>query len=247
MNDLAVAAMIRVEDEHPWYKVRLSFIVELLKGYDPAKTSIMDFGCGAGGALNQCKELGFQMILGVDTSDLCIDATRKRGIPVKKIDYVVPDFASNSFDLIFVLDVLEHLANDLDYLKALADFLSEDGRILVTVPAHTFLWSYHDEVNFHFRRYSKKQLMALVNKAGLEIETLRYWNSLLLPYLYFIRKIKKKHTNKPESEYELPPKLLIKPLYSLLKYESKSKMLSKFPGVSLVAVLRKNSKATTVQ
>jgi SAM-dependent methyltransferase len=233
--------MIRVEDEHPWYQARLSFVREILRGHDPETTSILDFGCGAGGALNQCKELGFQTLLGVDTSDVCVDATLKRGIPAQRVSHSIPNFPSNSFDLIFALDVIEHLNNDLDYLVALKGWLRAGGEILVTVPAHEFLWSYHDVINAHFRRYSKKQLTELAEKAGLEIEKIRWWNSFLLPYLYFARRLKKHKEVLPDSEYELPPKILLRPLRALLNFECTSKILSKVPGVSLIAILTKKS------
>lgn len=242
MNDLAIQAMIEVENTHPWYRTRLVFIQKVLTDKNPNVTSILDFGCGAGGALAYCKQLGFNQILGMDTSEVCLNATSNRGVPAQKIENSIPMLKKESYDIIFVLDVLEHLEDDLSYLIALKNSLRNGGRLLVTVPAHQFLWSYHDKANNHFRRYSKSQFKDLVGKAELKIVRLRWWNSILLPYFYIYRKVVPHKNTLPGNEYQLPPRFLLRPIFHLLNFEARTQIFARVPGLTLVAELANNSK-----
>ena len=72
-----------------------------------------------------------------------------------------------AYDLIAVLDVVEHIEDDVAALSAMADCLAPGGKILITVPAHPWMWSAHDTVNHHHRRYSKRALDAAIRRAGL--------------------------------------------------------------------------------
>ena len=86
------------------------------------------------------------------------------------------------FDIIMMLDVLEHEENDLALLRRVTDRLADDGAILLTVPAFQSLFSRHDEFLRHFRRYSLGQLTSVAKEAGLAPESCGYlYTSLLLP------------------------------------------------------------------
>ena len=86
-----------------------------------------------------------------------------------------------TYDLVAVLDVVEHVEDDVAALKAIARVLKPGGKILITVPAHQWMWSAHDVVNHHKRRYSKGTLTEALKKAGLGWKKLRWFNSLLFP------------------------------------------------------------------
>jgi 2-polyprenyl-3-methyl-5-hydroxy-6-metoxy-1,4-benzoquinol methylase len=231
-----IEAMIAAEDLHPWYRARLLFVKNVLGGLDPQSAEILDFGCGSGAALETCLNSGFKKILGVDVSDLCINSSRLRGVNVKKIGTEFP-ILDSKYNLILCLDVLEHLKDDLTYLKLFKEHLHTDGKILISVPAHQFLWSKHDEVNHHFRRYSKKELKKLVSEAELKITYLRYWNSTLFPVIFIQRLLSRSIRNVSADEFALPPKFLRWFLYTILKLEGQSKVFGKLMGVSIVAVL----------
>ena len=140
------------------------------------------------------------------------------------------------------LDVLEHLEDDLLYLKIFQDILEDTGKILITVPAHQFLWSPHDVFNHHFRRYSRKSLIHLVKDSGLHLETIRYWNSSLIFIFLIVRPLSRFLKRKGSSEFALPPKLFRSVLLSLLSFESRSRIMGSMPGLSLIAVLSKAGK-----
>lgn len=85
------------------------------------------------------------------------------------------------YDLIAVLDVIEHVEDDVAALKAMVDCLRPGGKILITVPVHPWMWSMHDVVNHHHRRYSQASLAKSLQAAGLRWNRLNYFNSLLFP------------------------------------------------------------------
>jgi SAM-dependent methyltransferase len=113
----------------------------------------------------------------------------------------------NAYDLIAVLDVVEHIEDDVAALKAMAERLKPGGKILITVPAHQWMWSAHDVVNHHYRRYSKKTLAAAIARAGLRHNGLRWFNSLLFPAAVAAR-VAGKLTGKDDSDDSPPPKPL---------------------------------------
>ena len=92
-------------------------------------------------------------------------------------------FKRNEYDLVALLDVLEHVPDDLGSLRAIHRRLKPGGALLLTVPANPWMWSAHDAAHHHFRRYTKKQLEELFLRSGLEIELLSYFNTLLYPLI----------------------------------------------------------------
>ena len=184
---------------------------------------------------------GFLNVNGVDTSIDCIESVLAKGINCELLTKDTP-FFDEQYDLILCLDVLEHLEKDSSYLEIFKNALLEKGKILITVPAHPFLWSPHDVFNHHYRRYTRKSLMSLIKDSGLHLESIRYWNSLLFPIFLFLRPLSRILKRNGSSEFTLPPKIFRPLLYSLLAFESKSKIMGAMPGVSLIAVLNKTAK-----
>jgi 2-polyprenyl-3-methyl-5-hydroxy-6-metoxy-1,4-benzoquinol methylase len=237
MNPIAVQSMLAAEDEHPWYRARLLFVESVLQSFEAKDIKILDFGCGSGAALEVCKNLGFVETLGLDVSDYCVESARNRGIRAEKIGLEFPEI-KDTFDLIICLDVLEHLQEDVDYLSKLRSLLKKDGRILVSVPAHQFLWSSHDDLNHHFRRYSKKSFNRLVTDSQLRTIEIRYWNSLLFPLFVLSRTISRFRKGSVVSEFNVPPKFLSEVLFFILRLEVVNKLFGKLVGLSIIATLK---------
>jgi len=237
MNPLALREMIAAENGHPWFRARLIFVEDILSSFESKDVKILDFGCGSGAALDVCKHLGFKQTLGLDVSDYCIESTRQKGIRAEKIGTEFPEI-KEVFDLILCLDVLEHLQDDVDYLSKLRKLLRDNGRILVSVPAHQFLWSSHDDLNHHFRRYSRKSIERLVKDSGLTIVEIRNWNSLLFPLFVFSRIQSRFKRSSGASEFNSPPNILSKILFFILRQEAIHKFFGRLPGLSIVALLR---------
>ena len=113
--------------------------------------------------------------------------------------------ARAAYDLVAVLDVVEHIEDDVAALAAMAKCLKPGGKILIAVPAHQWMWSAHDTVNHHHRRYSKKTLVAAIEMAGLRPVKLGYFNSLLFP-LAAAARVAGRLTGRDDSDDSPPPK-----------------------------------------
>jgi hypothetical protein len=139
--------------------------------------------------------------------------------------------------LIALLDVLEHVEDDRAALETIADKLKPGGRILLTVPAFPWMWSAHDEVNHHHRRYTRGSLRRTVTDAGLKIEFLSWFNSLLFPIAATAR-IAGRLTGKEDSDDKLPPapvNALLETMFGLERH-----LIGRVPfppGVSLLAIV----------
>ncbi len=94
-----------------------------------------------------------------------------------------------SLDLVGMFDVVEHLADDVEVLRRVARILKPGGRVVLTVPAHPSLWSYCDEANRHFRRYTRHGLQEKLEQAGFQIEYASHFMSLLSPPIWAKRKL----------------------------------------------------------
>jgi SAM-dependent methyltransferase len=119
-------------------------------------------------------------------------------------------FPADSFDLAASLDVIEHLEDDVGALRELRRTVAPGGALLVTVPAYQWLWSGHDEINHHHRRYTRGSLLAVAEQAGWECVRTTYFNSLLLPVAILLRVLDRLNTRTTESSLDLwvPPEPL---------------------------------------
>src|SRR5262249_29211093 len=147
-------------------------------------------------------------------------------------------FPDRSFDLVVLMDVLEHLEDDCGSLKSLRSRLKPGGWIVITVPALKFLWSPHDDSHHHFRRYTRPWLKRVVGDAGFSVQFASYYNSFLFPLVAGMR-MAKKITGNRSDDTGLP----MAPLNATLKaiFSSERHWLSflGFPiGVSLILVAK---------
>lgn len=156
----------------------------MLKGLNGK--SVLDVGCGSGYYMNYFSKNGFD-VKGLEPNpDMVNECKRLFGkcFVVNDIAENVPKhFKKSSFDNMVMIDVLEHIENDVHVLKQCHNILKGKGRLVIVVPAYQWLWGKRDVRYGHYRRYGEKQLKKLVVSSGFRILKLRYWNtSLLLPY-----------------------------------------------------------------
>jgi SAM-dependent methyltransferase len=135
------------------------------------------------------------------------DSVRRRSRSAIR-DHVLPgdtrDLAmlkGRQYDIVMLLDVIEHIENDVEALRAAASAIAPGGRLLITVPANPHLWSAHDERNGHFRRYTSESLSAALAEAGFTPALLTYFNSRLYPLVRLHRSLSNARTDR---ELELP-------------------------------------------
>jgi SAM-dependent methyltransferase len=197
----------QVEDRHWWYRGRRTVIERAIGGLRlPSRARILDAGCGSGRNMVELARHG--AVTGVELSKTSVTLARARGAG-EIIEGSVLDmpFPADSFDLAVSLDVIEHLEDDLGALRELRRTVAPGGALLVTVPAYQWLWSGHDEINHHHRRYTRCSLQRVAEQAGWEQVRTTYFNSLLLPVAVLLRLLDRVNTKTTESSLDLwvPP------------------------------------------
>ena len=236
MDAKTLISMISAEDEHPWYRGRLELV--RIWGENLAVGSKgVDLGCGSGAAAQLLiQEFGLD-VSGYDISEYAVEASKQRGVITHQSDVTKIPLESSTVDFAIALDVVEHIEDRLALLNEIYRVLKSEGSCLITVPAHMKLWSNHDVLNHHFRRYSKSDLLDDIAQSGLRIESVRWWNSFFLPYIFISRLIS---SGKGSSEFDAPPKFLSRIVEYILRVEARSpRFLGKFVGVSLVVEITK--------
>lgn len=228
------------EDVHWWFTARRSILQKVLSQHCRYNNpqNILEVGCGSGGNLQMLKAYGdlFAMELDDNTREI---ANRKNICNVKK--GVLPNDIpfDESFDLICIFDVLEHINDDLETLKSLRKKLNRKGTLIITVPAYMFLWSAHDEANHHKRRYTKKQLIDIVSESGLSVIYTSYFNTILFPIIATVRIINNIINKKAGSDINLPPKAVNNLLKRIFSIEKALLPKISFPfGVSIILIAK---------
>jgi SAM-dependent methyltransferase len=232
----------RAEDRHWWYRGRRKVIERVIADLKlPARARILDAGCGSGRNMIELTRHG--TVSGVELSGASVEVARARGAGEVIAGSVLDmPFDGDSFDLSVCLDVIEHLDDDLGALRELRRVLAPGGSLLVTVPAYQWLWSGHDEVNHHHRRYTRRSLQRVAEQAGWEQVRTTYFNSLLLPLAILLRVLERFSRKTTESSLDLwvPPEplnwLLERPLALEAALIGRGGRIP--AGLSLLAVFR---------
>ncbi|MGH9141810.1 MAG: class I SAM-dependent methyltransferase, partial [Thermoanaerobaculia bacterium] len=168
---------------HFWFTNRSRLIAWVVKRYVPGATSFFDVGCGTGGVLEVLKSsLPGVRLAGADAL-LAGLAFARRQLPdvgfvqvdIRKLPY------DREFDIVGAFDVLEHLDDDEQALREMYRSTAVGGRMIVTVPQHQFLWSALDDYSHHRRRYSRRQMIRAVERAGYVVERATSFMTLTLP------------------------------------------------------------------
>ena len=179
MNDEEFRLLDEIEESHWWFQGKRELLETLLEDVRPG-ARLLDLGCGTGGMLRRW--MARASCAGVDRSPLALRICRSKGFEsVVRAELQKPPFRPGTFDVVLILDVLEHLEDDLGFLSSAATLCAPCGRLVISVPAFQALWSRHDETFQHRRRYRLQQLATLVERAGLVPERLTYTNALVFP------------------------------------------------------------------
>lgn len=239
-----------VEREHWWFRARRKKLLEMLKDV-PRDAKILDVGSSSGLLLQDLREAGFSAdkLYGVDISEKAVANCKANGFENAFVmDAAEPGFPPSNFDIIVASDCLEHLEDDRKALKNWYRLLKPQGKLIVFVPAYQFLWSEHDEVNLHFRRYTNKELKEKLISAGYQLRQTGHWNFFLFFPISAYRlaaNVFKKKGQKAEGEGEgdlsMPNGLVNATLKNLVYLENKMMSKLRFPfGVSTFCVATKD-------
>ncbi len=177
------------EDKHWWFATRTRAILAYLDRYVGAghRLRVLDVGCGAA---NMAHHLGhYGQVIGTDNNMRPLVVARQRGMDTYLSSADAMPLEAESFDLVAMLDVIEHIPSETQVLEECRRVLrSPDparnlpgGKLLVTVPAFMFLWSHNDTINMHQRRYSAPELSAKLAQHGFRVLRASYNNFFVFP------------------------------------------------------------------
>ena len=234
--------MAEQDATHWWYRARrdilASVIARTLTLPDDAR--ILEIGCGTGHNLAMLSQFGAVDAIEIDEAARTIAAARL-GRPVGTAP--LPELtgvAEGSYDLVALLDVLEHIDDDRAALSAIATRLRPGGHILLTVPQYPWMWSGHDVANHHHRRYTKTTLRTVIAAAGLKTGLLQSFNSLLFP-LAAASRIAARVTGREgadDAQPAAPVNALFERVFGLERHLVGRVPMP--PGVSLIAVVSRD-------
>jgi 2-polyprenyl-3-methyl-5-hydroxy-6-metoxy-1,4-benzoquinol methylase len=230
--------MAEIDGEHWWFSARRRIVSTLIAAQTDLKPGarILEVGAGTGSNLTMLAQHGRIDAIEPDEAARAL-ASKRGGIAVK--GGLLPDgvvLEDGAYDLIVLLDVLEHIEDDKSTLAVLRGKLAPGGRLLLTVPAAPWLWSAHDVAHHHKRRYTAPALRAVLKAGGFRLRHMSHFNSLLFPLIAAARGVGK-ITRREGGDDSMPPAPINMLLEGLFASERHWVTRRSLPfGVSLLAV-----------
>jgi SAM-dependent methyltransferase len=232
-----------LEDTHWWHLSKRKAVIFLLQKYYQKTSStltILDIGCGTGKNMEAFSKFGH--VYGIDNSSYAIAFCRKRKLKsVRLASAQKLPFHKNTFDVITILDVLEHI-DDKTIMKEIARVLKPNGIVIITVPAYQWLWSTWDEILGHQRRYTTTSLQKLLQNEGFSAVRTSYLYSFLLFPAVLIRRFKSRTKNSNySSDFRINNPIINSSLLFLATIERHIMAYMPIPfGTSVICLAQKN-------
>jgi SAM-dependent methyltransferase len=240
MEKSAYLQMADTEQDHWWFCGRRAILQRLIAQHLAGKPPqhILEIGAGTGGNLAMLSRFGSLSATEMDDEARAIACSRT-SIVVQpgSLPNALPSFPQK-FNLICLFDVLEHVDDDVGSLRAIRELLAPDGVLLLTVPAHPWLWSQHDKQLHHKRRYTSASLRAHAASAGMRIQRFSYFNTFLFPLAAAARIIDRIRGGEAASGAEMPSAFVNKILKIIFASEAAALARFNLPvGVSILAMV----------
>lgn len=251
MDKLYYKEYCKLEREHWWFKARLNLlqiITHQLVTKIKNNPKILNAGAATGATSIMLKKYGDVLSLEYD-KDCAEFLSEILDEEILNNSLTSLPLEQQSLDLVCAFDVIEHIENHEEAIKEVNRVLKDNGYIFLTVPAFNFLWSKHDEINHHFRRYRLNDLKKILKENGFAVEYCSYFNFFLFLPIVLIRLFSKVFPNKQRAEStgsdfeKLNTNLLNKLLYKVFLSESvllKRRMNLPF-GVSAIIIGKKSA------
>lgn len=234
MDECLIQQYPELEERHFWWASRRELVSRLVSDLD--RPAILDVGCGSGLLARQLSDSG-ATVTGVDVASHPQWDNGGSGVFLEG-DYLelAPDLGV--FDIVLALDVAEHVGDESQFVASLTENVRPGGRVIVTVPAYEWLWSPHDDLNQHFRRYTRSRLRKALTAGGLDVLRCGYiFFGLIVPKIVEkgMKVVRKSET------VALPPPLLNRAAHAYFRLEHRIAMRRRHflpAGTSVIAVCR---------
>ena len=238
--DPAYAAVHAEEDRAHWWFIgrRAVILAEMARRLPAGRARMAELGCGSGGMLEALARFG--TAVGVETDAALRARAQERGLDVRvgALPDAIP-LHPGRWDAVCLFDVLEHVDDEAGALAACRRLLVPGGRLFVTVPAYAWLWSRHDELLGHRRRYTARGLRQVAERAGFTVERLTYFNTLLAPPIMAVRLVRAA-LRRPGHDLDRPAPWLNRALAACFSAEARLLRWTSPPfGISILLVARR--------
>lgn len=238
--------LYELENSYWWYVGRRFIIESVLRKFVPSKRGrALDIGCGTGINLGMLSGFASEVV-GMDKFSGALDYCKHRGFNNLELLDVesISSKSENSFDIVTLLDVLEHVEDDDKALRDIHRILKPGGLLIMTVPAYQFLWSEHDVALHHKRRYILNRLVLQMEEAGFKVEKSSYAIVCTFPIIVSYRIIKgiinKFIPSTPKTSHVILPSRINNLFVLPLKLEARLINAINFPfGTSIIVVGKK--------
>jgi SAM-dependent methyltransferase len=224
-------------ERHWWWRARETLVLEVIRANQPVGgwRRILDVGCGDGLFFDRLLEFG--AVEGVEPFEGLVDTFGKHRSQIHIGGFDERLQLDGHFPLILMLDVLEHMPEPVRAIQYALQLLDSGGLLLVTVPAFMLLWTTHDIINQHYTRYTKKSFRNLASRAGLQIESERYFFQWLFPAKIATR-IAERIVGSEPAPPMMPGAWINELLYRLSRVEQRTWGRLPIPGSSLMVLGR---------
>jgi len=237
-----------LEDNNWWFQGMAGFYRILLKKYLAVKPNfhILDIGCGTGMIMKNVLS-SFGKVHGIDASPEAVEFCKDRALSnVYCANAVETGLDSNTFDCITAFMIIEHIDDDVKFIKELERMCKKGGKVLISSSAFSALWSEHDDACEHMRRYSIKEFNSLIkSNSSFKILKLSYYNivlffpALLAAFLYSNKSVKKTETESHRRLWSFPASLNKLLTYTITLDALVTSKLNIPFGVNIITVLEK--------
>jgi SAM-dependent methyltransferase len=219
-----------------WEKARREIVQQCMKKVITGEKNILEIGAGYGGMTGMLSSFGT-----VNAIEPYADAASYLQAKLKVNTYLGTFESFNEterYDLVTCFDVLEHIKDDRKALLKMAGLVNDKGFLVLTVPAYKFLWNRHDDINQHYRRYSKKGLIKKI-PSNLKVKKVSYFNTLLFPMAILDKLV----LSKNKRSYSFSPNPAVNGvLYRIFSAEKTILRFLNLPfGVSILLIAEKTS------
>lgn len=214
------------EDKHAWFAGRTRAILKYLDSEMPPdqvnqERMVLDVGSGAGNMAHHLAHYG--TVVGLDFNIRPLVVAAERALDVCQASADLMPFENNTFDLVSLLDTVEHIPDEFGVFEECLRVLKPGGKLMVTVPAFQWLWSYNDEINDHQRRYEAPELKQKLEMTGFRVKRNSYNNFFLFPLIAGMRwlrpynpDLESPHLTEEEDVYQVEMEPIPEPVNSIL-------------------------------